>query len=184
MELQGAHRYITCTNFIQIAPLKIINTPYGVLIIYGSINCTVSCSLHCIGREFKALFISTVECVHDGFKSANPTKSFCNCYVFNTALTRAQSLVVVAGNPFLLLKVEAAMPKPKGCWREYLRRCIDHNTFIVPKHFGNESTILTELKQLVGQPEKGDTKQSFFHCLSSLSSLSFSISIPNTHVTQ
>ena len=125
-----------------------------------------------------------MECVHDGFKSANPTKSFCNCYVFNTALTRAQSLVVVAGNPFLLLKVEAAMPKPKGCWREYLRRCIDHNTFIVPKHFGNESTILTELKQLVGQPEKGDTKQSFFHCLSSLSSLSFSISIPNTHVTQ
>ena len=116
------------------------------------------CRLFCVGREFKALFISTVECVHDGFKSANPTKSFCNRYVFNTALTRAQSLVVVAGNPFLLLKVEAAMPEPMGCWRAYLKRCIDHNTFIVPKHFDNESTVLTELKQLVEQPEKGNTK--------------------------
>ena len=74
-----------------------------------------------------------MECVHDGFKSANPTKSFCNRYVFNTALTRAQSLVVVAGNPFLLLKVESAMPEPMGCWREYLRRCIDNDTFIVPE---------------------------------------------------
>ena len=108
------------------------------------------------GREFKALFISTVECVHDGFQSANPTKSFCNRYVFNTALTRAQSLVVVAGNPFLLLKVEAAMPKPKGCWREYLRRCMDHNTFIVPKEICNgDVSVVEKLKQLV-EPMKGN----------------------------
>ena len=102
------------------------------------------------------MFISTVECVHDGFKSANPTKSFCNRYVFNTALTRAQSLVVVAGNPFLLLKVEAAMPKPMGCWRAYLRRCIDHNTFIVPKEICNDDVgVVEKLRQLV-EPTKGN----------------------------
>ena len=99
-----------------------------------------------------------MECVHDGFKSANPTKSFCNRYVFNTALTRAQSLVVVAGNPFLLLKVEAAMPQlqQKGCWREYLRRCIDHNTFIVPKEVAtNGDAVVTRLRPLVEHTEEG-----------------------------
>ena len=115
------------------------------------------------GREFKALFISTVECVHDGFKSANPTKSFCNRYVFNTALTRAQSLVVVAGNPFLLLKVEAAMPQPMGCWREYLKRCIDHSTLFVPKNVSaNSETVVTTLRQLIEQTEKGKLNITFF----------------------
>ena len=107
------------------------------------------------GREFKALFISTVECVHDGFKSANPTKSFCNSYVFNTALTRAQSLVVVAGNPFLLLEVEATMPQPMGCWREYLKRCIDH--IVVPEDVSaNSKTVVRTLRQLIEQTEKGE----------------------------
>ena len=108
-----------------------------------------------LGREFKALFVSTVECVHDGFKSANPTKSFCNRYVFNTALTRAQSLVVVTGNPFLLLKVEATMPEPMGCWREYLRRCIDNDTLIVPEIiYANSDDIVARLKEQL-QAEKG-----------------------------
>ena len=115
------------------------------------------------GREFKALFISTVECVHDGFKSANPTKSFCNSYVFNTALTRAQSLVVVAGNPFLLLKVEAAMPQPMGCWREYLRRCIDNDTLIVPEVIDtNSDDIVARLKEQL-QTEKGTSCFSLTH---------------------
>ena len=115
------------------------------------------CYYNYSGREFKALFISTVECVHDGFQSANPTKSFCNRYVFNTALTRAQSLVVVAGNPFLLLKVEAAMPMPMGCWREYLRRCMDHNTFIVPKEICNgDVNVVEKLRRQLVEPVKGN----------------------------
>ena len=93
-----------------------------------------------------------MECVQDGFQSANPTKSFCNRYVFNTALTRAQSLVVCAGNPFLLLKVEAAMPNPVGCWREYFRRCIEQETFIVPTEVGNRDVVITRIRQLL---EKG-----------------------------
>ena len=150
-----------------------INFVYGVYLLSMAVQIVLSLVLT-LGREFKALFISTVECVHDGFKSANPTKSFCNRYVFNTALTRAQSLVVVAGNPFLLLKVEAAMPEPMGCWRAYLRRCIDHNTFIVPEHFVNRDTVLTEVKQLMEQPERGDILNFFLSHSLSLAPLSLS----------
>ena len=116
------------------------------------------------GREFRALFISTVECVHEGFKSANPTKSFCNPYVFNTALTRAQSLVVAVGNPFLLLKVESTMSKPKGCWKEYIKRCIEHETLIIPGGVTSSNDIHETLKQLV---EQKSTKGKTLHpCLS------------------
>ena len=100
-----------------------------------------------VGREFTALFISTMECVQDGFQSANPTKSLCNRYVFNTALTRAKSLVVCVGNPFQLLKVEAAMPNPVGCWREYIKRCIENGTFVVPARFGNRDHVIERLTQ-------------------------------------
>ena len=99
------------------------------------------------GREFKALFISTMECVKDGFQSANPTKSFCSRYVFNTALTRAKSLVVCAGNPFQLLKVEAAMPDYVGCWREYIKRCLENGTFVVPARVGNRDHVIEQLTQ-------------------------------------
>ena len=82
-----------------------------------------------LGREFRILFLSTVESVDpESGQSANPTKSLCNPYVFNTAITRAQSLVVASGNPFTLLAVEAKMPQPKYCWKEFLRRCNDNGT--------------------------------------------------------
>ena len=81
------------------------------------------------GREFQALFLSTVESVDpESGQSANLTKSLCNPYVFNTAITRAQSLVVALGNPFTLLAVEAKMPQPKYCWKEFLRRCNENDT--------------------------------------------------------
>ena len=65
--------------------------------------------------------------------------------------------MVVAGNPFLLLKVEAAMPKPMGCWREYLKRCIDHNTLVVPEDISaNSKTVVTTLRQLIEQTGKGE----------------------------
>ena len=65
----------------------------------------------------------------------------CDPYVFNTALTRAQSLVVAVGNPFLLLKTENHMEhkyefKVK-CWQEYLKRCIEYKTLIVPQPGGD-----------------------------------------------
>ena len=52
------------------------------------------------------MFLSTTEPTTTEGESKNPTKSPCNQYVFNTAITRAQSLVVCVGNPFLLMKIE------------------------------------------------------------------------------
>ena len=78
--------------------------------------------------------------------------------MFNTALTRAQSLVVVAGNPFQLLKVESTMNDPVGCWEEYLRRCITHGTLIVPSRVGNSDNVLDRLKQLIMKGENVTAK--------------------------
>ena len=97
------------------------------------------------GREFRVLFLSTVESVDPvSGQSTNPTKSLCNPYVFNTAITRAQSLVVAAGNPFTLLEVEAKMPQPKCCWREFLRRCKRNKTCFV-MGIGQDSELKTAL---------------------------------------
>ena len=61
----------------------------------------------------------------------NPTKSLCNQYVFNTVITRAQSLIVCVGNPFLLFSIEKCTADckkhepPVYCWREYVKRCLE-----------------------------------------------------------
>ena len=76
------------------------------------------------GREFRAVFISTLEATTASGATMNPTKSICDQYVFNTIITRAQSLVVCVGNPFLLLSIESHTGQ-KQCWREYLKRCLE-----------------------------------------------------------
>lgn len=89
------------------------------------------------GREFRALFLSTSEQTHSDASSRNPTKSFSNPQIFNTAVTRAQSLVVAIGSPFLLLKTEQTMKKygTKGeVWSNFLKRCLkqkQHGSFII-----------------------------------------------------
>ena len=75
-------------------------------------------------------------------RSLNPTKSVCNRYVFNTAVTRAKSLVVCVGNPFLLLKMEEQ--SEFKCWKEYLKRCMECSTFY---HFApNSQSAIKELQ--------------------------------------
>ena len=64
---------------------------------------------------------------HEG-KTANPTKSICDKFVFNTVITRAQSLVVAVGNPYRLFKIEDQCPNGKGCWKEYVRHCLKRRT--------------------------------------------------------
>jgi len=61
------------------------------------------------GREFRAVFLSTAEPTTPEGQPKNLTKSPCSQYVFNTAITRSKSLVVCAGNPFLLMKSEKHM---------------------------------------------------------------------------
>ena len=88
-----------------------------------------------VGREFRAIFISTLEVTNEDGSTRNPTKSICNQYTFNTIITRAQSLIVCVGNPFLLFSVEQHAPKyenreaPIYCWREYVKRCLEANSF-------------------------------------------------------
>ena len=77
--------------------------------------------------------MSTAEPTDEYGRSKNPTKSPCGQYVFNTAITRAKSLVVCAGNPFLLMKIEKHMNNEQpNCWRDFIRRCMITRTFHVP----------------------------------------------------
>ena len=81
-----------------------------------------------VGREYRAIFVCTSEPVDHEGKTANPTKSICDRFVFNTVITRAQSLVVAVGNPYRLFKIEEQCPNGKGCWKEYVRHCIECHT--------------------------------------------------------
>lgn len=75
------------------------------------------------------LFMSTVESLESNGRPYDPLKSFCNPALFNTAITRSKSLVVAVGNPLVLLMSEATMDEPKWCWREFISRCLGHETF-------------------------------------------------------
>ena len=92
------------------------------------------------GREFRAVFLSTAEPTTPDGKAKNPTKSPCSQFVFNTVITRSKSLVVCAGNPFLLMKMEQTMDNECLFWRDYIRRCMESKTLYVP----NSSSMLPE----------------------------------------
>ena len=54
--------------------------------------------------------------------------------MFNTLLTRAKSLVVVAGSPHVVLQTEEKMEGGgRSCWNMFMKSCIDHGTFIIPQ---------------------------------------------------
>ena len=106
--------------------------------------------LFLIGREFEAIFISTVEALDPSGCSLNPTKSLCSPSVFNTVITRARSLVVAIGNPYVLMSTEKKMPdKDKQCWAHYLHRCFETET--VKAGEGIKSESLQELQRFVNQ---------------------------------
>ena len=110
-----------------------------------------------LGREFRALFLSTSEPTDKDGATRNPTKSICDRYVFNTAITRAQSLVVAVGNPFMLLRTERHMVQKYGeegkCWSNYLNFCLEdgtlfiHNTLQVAE--AEKSRCMQKLQKLV-----------------------------------
>ena len=104
--------------------------------------------------------MSTSEPTNPDASSKDPLKSLTDPHVFNTAITRAQSLIVAVGNPFLLLKMEKHMVKRyngKGkCWSSYLKRCLENGTVTVDpsSKLSDASTAncLTKLRQLTHLP--------------------------------
>lgn len=83
------------------------------------------------GNEYRALFLSTSEPTNNDGSTRNPTKSICDPFVFNTVISRAQSLIISAGNPFTLLRKERHMKKygdKAKCWSNYIKLCLEHGT--------------------------------------------------------
>ena len=113
-----------------------------------------------VGQEFLAVFLSTSEPTFGNGSTRNPTKSMCDPYVFNTVITRAKSLVLGVGNPFLLLKTEKHMVELYGrrgkCWSEFLKSCLKHGTVDLPTLTNKDvqQNIKEKLKNLVKQPVK------------------------------
>ena len=96
--------------------------------------------------------MSTSEPLEIDGKSKDPLKSLCNPFVFNTAISRAQSLVVAVGNPFMLLEIEDKTGNSRQrCWREYLRQCLDKNTIYFQKSYRpkQRESVLSKLKELL-----------------------------------
>ena len=112
-----------------------------------------------LGREFRAVFLSTSEPTDKDGATCNPTKSICDRYVFNPAITRAQSLVVAVGNPFMLLRTERHMVQKYGekgkCWSNYLKFCMEHDTLTVHDSLhvtkAEKSRFIQKLQKLVGE---------------------------------
>ena len=94
--------------------------------------------------------MSTVEAIDASGCSFNPTKSLCTPSVFNTAITRAKSLIVAVGNPYILMrmeKMEKKMGNNKQCWAEYLHRCFEMGTTVAGE--GITQNAIKNLKEFV-----------------------------------
>ena len=59
-------------------------------------------------------------------------------FVFNTVVTRAQSLVVCVGNPYFLCHLEDKIKSGNKCWSTYINCCLDCETmtFVNQCNFG------------------------------------------------
>ena len=99
-----------------------------------------------IGKQFRALFISTVRTFHtckefrerDLGESESPYLYFLSDpKLLNTALTRAQSLIAVVGDPFSLRTVGAC----QGLWEEFIKRCSDQGSLFGIEHNELEESI-------------------------------------------
>ena len=115
-----------------------------------------------VGREFRAVFISTLEVTKEDGSTMNPTKSLCDQYVFNTVITRAQSLIVCVGNPFLLFSIEKYTPNYKiYCWREYVKRCLETSSFqLTPQCYSIGESALQQAITKLYDETFGDLQES------------------------
>ena len=86
------------------------------------------------GNEFRVVILSTSEPLQQEGSSSDPLKSLCHPAVFNTAVSRAKSLVIAIGNPVLLMKIEKIMDSTQRFWKKYLQLCLENETlFFEPR---------------------------------------------------
>ena len=70
-----------------------------------------------------------------------------NPQIFNTAISRSRQLVIAVGNPFRLLNTEKIMGyHAEGCWRDYIKLCLEKNTMFFSQ---NLQPCLETLKDLL-----------------------------------
>ena len=105
-----------------------------------------------LGCEFTAVFLGTCETTDERGIPNNTTKTIINRYVFNTAITRAQYLVVAVGNPLQILRREENMYESNPhthnfwCWKEFIKRCMECKSFYLPKDISaDERKKFTEI---------------------------------------
>ena len=85
-----------------------------------------------LGMEYRAVFLCTSEPVNEDFTPYDSVKSLCDPRVFNTIITRSQSLVVAVGNPFRLVEIESkSQADGKQCWLSYFQECLQHDSFVM-----------------------------------------------------
>lgn len=81
------------------------------------------------------MILSTSEPTNADGSARDLTKSICDPFVFNTTISRARSLIICVGNPYVLLRKEQHMVKRYGdkarCWSNFLKLCFDNKTFSV-----------------------------------------------------
>ena len=98
--------------------------------------------------------MSTSEPTTANGETRDCTKSISDPFVFITALTRAQSLVVAVGNPFLLLKRERHMVAKYGqrghCWSLFLKACLENDSLSIHPSLGvRAEKVVKQLTQQV-----------------------------------
>ncbi len=102
--------------------------------------------------------LSTAEPVDSKGSTKNYRNSLSDPYVFNTAITRAQSLVIAVGNPFRLLTMEDRMmerygTRGKRCWSKFLDICLKNSTIIVHSALkisnSEKEKALNDLEELI-----------------------------------
>ncbi|KAM7006817.1 3'-5' exoribonuclease HELZ2-like [Tautogolabrus adspersus] len=83
------------------------------------------------GKQFRAVVITAVQ-TRDSLKTSHLAglELFNDARVLNTAMTRAQSQVVVVGDSAAL----CCFGKCSGVWKSYIDHCITNNS-VEPKHF-------------------------------------------------
>jgi len=113
-----------------------------------------------LGREFRAVFVSTTEATDGSGYCKNHTKSMADQFVFNTVVTRAQSLVVCVGNPYFLFHLENKMQSDKKFWLAYINSCLECETFVYP----NSSFSQAEKEKLLNIVDVNATHTTQVQC--------------------